>query len=69
MSFEKDKSGYEFTCDACGEVKKPPRFGAGSAKADFLDCWDECKREGWRAVKVKSRTGSEEWEHRCPECA
>jgi hypothetical protein len=60
--------GFLFQCDECGAEWKPPRLGRGSAERDWHECWADAKDDGWRAVKVKSKSGKEEWENRCPNC-
>lgn len=62
------KDGFRFQCDDCGEEWIPPRLGRGSDSPDWHDCWERAKSAGWRAVKVRSKTGKDDWEHRCPSC-
>ncbi len=64
MASSQTKDGFEFSCDACGEVFTPPRLGRGSAPRDFQDSLADAKAAGWRAVKV-----GDCWEHRCNSCA
>lgn len=68
MSEQKVASGFAFTCDCCGAEWFPAKLGRGSASRDFDESLADAKEDGWRAVKVRSRTGKEEWEHRCHQC-
>jgi hypothetical protein len=61
--------GFEFSCDACGEVWSPPSLGRGSAPRDFFESWQDAKASGWRAVPIKGRDKAPTWEHRCSDCA
>ena len=71
MNSQRIRVGFEFTCDCCGQVWEPPRLGIGSSSRDFCESWDLAKEDGWRAVKVRSRAvgRTEDWEHRCVDCA
>jgi hypothetical protein len=62
------RDGFGFECDKCGEEWTPPRLDRGSEPRDFRESFELAKEAGWRAVKVKSRSGKEDWEHRCSEC-
>ena len=64
MTSTKTSNGFEFSCDSCGEVWSPPRMGRGSASRDFLESWEDAKKDGWRAKK--SPKG--EWLHYCEDC-
>ena len=71
MSSERTSDGFEFSCDKCGEVHKPPRLGRGSDGRSWHEAWELAKADGWRAIKVRSGTGKDEWEweHACRECS
>jgi len=69
MSSEKCRDGFEFACDACGNELSPPRLGRGSESRSWHECWELAKEKGWCAVKVKSKSGKDDWEHRCPACS
>jgi hypothetical protein len=63
MSTQDTKDGVE-----CEAEWKPPRLGHGSAPRDFLGCLEMAKEDGWRTFKVKSKSGKDDWQHRCPDC-
>jgi hypothetical protein len=64
MTSQLTKDGFEFSCDACGEVWSPPKLGRGSAPRDFHESWEEAKSAGWRTIQNKRG----EWEHLCSNC-
>jgi len=45
-------------CSFCEET-------AGSPQAEFRDCVDEWKEQGWRMFK---KDDNPEWQHICPDC-
>jgi hypothetical protein len=65
MSVEKCRDGFIFACDECGETIKPPR---STGAISFQDCLEIAKEKGWRAIRVHSKTGGIDWEHRCNHC-
>lgn len=60
--------GTAFMCDECETEWRTPKLGRGSVSRDFLESLESAKEDGWKAVKVKSRTGKDDWQHRCPDC-
>jgi hypothetical protein len=53
----------------CGETRSPPKLNSGSKLWEISQSWQLATLDGWRAVKVVSRAGKEDFEHRCRDCA
>jgi hypothetical protein len=64
MTSSRERNGFAFCCDVCGDVIDPPTLGRGSAPRDFEESLTEAKAKGWRAVNIRG-----EWQHLCPDCA
>ena len=62
MTLEQDRKHHQvaFECDSCGAIEESTGV---YGEDDFLFMWNEMKKEGWCAIKVR-----DEWNHKCPKC-
>jgi len=66
VTSETTSAGVTLCCDVCGEVREPgrgARFGRGSAPREWAEEWEDAKRVGRRARKIRDT-----WVHYCTDC-